>query len=77
MLLSGAVLFFFWHKRSGGGGWNGVVFLLDGVGLRFAFAEGLRKSNGQFCGGLAKSVTEKNNEGKGVGKVMLVIMLTF
>lgn len=41
-----------------------MVFLLDNVGLRFAFTEGLRKSNGQLCGGLAKSVTEKNNEGK-------------
>jgi hypothetical protein len=54
-----------------------VVFLLDSVGLLFAFSEGLRESNGQLCGGFAKSVTEKNNEGKGVGKVMLVIMLTF
>jgi len=32
--------------------------------LLFAFHEGLRKSNGQLCGGFAKSVTEKNNEGK-------------
>jgi hypothetical protein len=43
-----------------------VVFLLYSVGLRFAFPAlgGFRKSNGQLCGGLAKSVTEKNNEGK-------------
>jgi hypothetical protein len=41
-----------------------VIFLLCGVGLRFAFPEGLRENNGQMCGGLAKSVTEKNNEGK-------------
>jgi hypothetical protein len=49
-----------------GGGWNGVVFLLEsGVGLRFAFSEGLRKSNGYFWGGFAKSVTGKNDNGKG------------
>ena len=29
-----------------------------------AFSEVLRKNNGQMCSGLAKSVTEKNNEGK-------------
>ena len=39
MLLSRGVLFFFWHKRSGGGGWNGAVFLRKGVGLRFAFTK--------------------------------------
>jgi len=39
MLLSRGVLFFFWHKRSSGGGWNEVVFLLYSVGLRFAFTK--------------------------------------
>jgi len=33
--------------------------------LALCFHEGLRENNGQLCSGLAKSVTEKNNEGKG------------
>jgi len=46
------------------------VFLLYGVGLRFVFTEGLRKSNGQLRGGLAKSGNEKHNAGKGVGGIL-------
>ena len=41
-----------------------MIFLLKSAGLRFVFPEGLRENNGQLCVGLAKSVTEKNNEGK-------------
>jgi len=41
--------------------------MLYGVGLRFVFTEGLRKSNGQLRGGLAKSGNEKHNARKSEG----------
>ncbi|MEI6347265.1 MAG: hypothetical protein WCP69_04875 [Bacteroidota bacterium] len=52
-------LFYFWHKRNGGGGWNVAPFCFCGM-------VGLLLFSGKQCAmwdNFARSVTEKNNCG--------------
>lgn len=58
-------LFFFWHKRNGGGGWNVASFCIAGwQALRHRNgACGMRMTLCLMRGGLQKCVPEKTNEG--------------